>query len=283
MNCPICESSSKNFLKKYDYWILSCPNCRHQYVNINPSVVHAEMIYSDNYFEGGGDGYLNYLNESQIIRGHGQQYGRILKRYMIPGTVLDIGAAAGFILQGLVDEGWSGQGIEPNDKMANYARTELGLFVQTGTLEQLATDEKSFDLVTMIQVIPHFYNLRLALQIATDVTKPQGFWLIETWNRESLTAKIFGKNWHEYSPPSVLHWFSPDDLSNLAAQYGFTKVAIGKPEKWINGSHVKSLLRYKLQDVWFGKFFLAILNLIPDSLAIPYPAEDLFWILFQKS
>ncbi len=282
MNCPICGNYSKNFFKKYDYWILSCSNCSHQYVDINPSVVHTEMIYNDNYFEGGGDGYPNYLHESQIIRAHGRRYGRILKRYMIPGTVLDIGAAAGFILQGLFDEGWSGQGIEPNDKMANYASTQLGLPVQTGTLEQLAT-EKSFDLVTMIQVIPHFYNLRLALQIARDVTKPQGFWLIETWNRESLTAKIFGQNWHEYSPPSVLHWFSPDDLSNLAAQYGFTKVAIGKPEKWINGSHVKSLLRYKLQDLWMGKFFLPILNLIPDSLPIPYPAEDLFWILLQKT
>ncbi|MEI6332161.1 MAG: class I SAM-dependent methyltransferase [Pseudanabaena sp. ELA645] len=140
-----------------------------------------------------------------------------------------------------------------------------------------------YDLISMIQVISHFFDLQKALTTAAAMTNPNGYWLIETWNRESWTAKISGQNWHEYSPPSVLHWFSPQDLEQLAAQFGFHKIASGRPEKWINGAHVKSLLRYKLGRSPFGKLLSKMLGIIPDQLLIPYPAEDLFWILFQKS
>ena len=197
-----------------------------------------------------------------------------------------MGAAAGFILQGFLDCGWQGEGLEPNPRMADYARTELGLQVETGTLEELQT-QTHYDLLTTIQVVPHFFDLRQAFQAAGQLTKVGGFWLIETWNRNSWTARILGQNWHEYSPPSVLHWFSPAGLQQLAAQFGFQAVARGRPQKWINGGHAKSLLRYKLQDLklqdlWWGRLPTWCLNLVPDNFLIPYLADDLFWMLFQR-
>jgi hypothetical protein len=40
-------------------------------------------------------------------------------------------------------------------------------------------------------------------------------WIIETWNRDDWVARLLGRHWHEYSPPSVLHWFNPDGLRRL--------------------------------------------------------------------
>jgi hypothetical protein len=71
-------------------------------------------------------------------------------------------------------------------------------------------------------------------------------------------------------------------VQKLAAQYGFQLVAQGKPAKWINGAHVKSLLGYKLKQGSFSRWLLPLLGLIPDHLALPYPAEDLFWILLKR-
>ncbi|HAA27093.1 MAG TPA: methyltransferase, partial [Cyanobacteria bacterium UBA8553] len=245
---------------------------------------HTTTIYGDDYFYGGAAGYPDYLAEGWLIRQHGQRYGKLLSKYMNPGNMLDIGAAAGFILSGFVDYHWQGDGIEPNAQMAKFAQTQLGLNIQAGTLEMLSQvfGNRTYDLVTMIQVLPHFYDLHQALQSAATATKPDGYWLIETWNRNSLSAKLFGPQWHEYSPPSVLHWFSPQDLKMIAAQYGFEVIAQGRPQKWINGAHVKSLLGYKFDTIPGGQAFKALLKLIPDRLKIPYPAEDLFWMLFQK-
>lgn len=280
--CPICYQDSRPVFEKYGYWIRACHSCGHRFVDIAPTDTHAQQVYGDDYFEGGGAGYPDYLAEAELLRRHGKRYGVTLKRYMQPGRVLDIGSAAGFILQGLIDTGWQGSGIEPNDRVAAYAREQMGLSVQTGTLEDFSP-ENTYDLITFIQVLPHFYNLRQALAVAVEITAPEGYWLIETWNRSSWTARLLGQGWHEYSPPSVLHWFSPDDIALLGRQLGFRVVAKGRPAKWINGAHAKSLLRYKIQTSTLGRFLLPLLNLVPDRLSFPYPAEDLFWILLQKS
>jgi SAM-dependent methyltransferase len=283
-HCPICTHGSHRKFQKYGHWIQACDRCGHQFIESMPTVGHAEKVYGDGYFYGGAAGYPNYLAEGRLIRDHGRRYGKILARYMQAGTMLDVGAAAGFVLGGFIDHHWQGDGIEPNVQMAAFGREQLGINVQPGTLETLETalPGKTYDLVSMIQVLPHFYDLHQALQSAAAVTKREGYWLIETWNRDSLSAKVFGTGWHEYSPPSVLHWFSPDDLKLLAQQYGFKMVAQGRPQKWIAGAHVKSLLSYKFESMPGGRWLKGLLQLIPDRLRLPYPAEDLFWVLFQK-
>lgn len=246
---------------------------------------HVETVYGNGYFEGGGAGYPNYVAQKEILVNHGRQYGKLLTQYMTPGKMLDVGAAAGFILQGFMDYGWTGEGVEPNDAIAQYGRIHEDLPITTGSLESFpqGADGNCYDLVSMIQVIPHFYDLHQALANARALTKPGGFWLIETWNRKSIMARILGQQWHEYSPPSVLRWFAPSDLTALAANYGFERVASGRPQKWIRASHAKSLLRYKLKDLGLmGRLMSRLLVLIPGSLSIPYPSEDLMWVLYKK-
>ena len=86
----------------------------------------------------------------------------------------------------------AGRQVEPNFSMSEYARTQLGIQMITGSLEQLPLGQQ-FDLVSMIQVVAHFYDLRQALQKAADVTKPGGFWLIETWDRSRWVARLLAK------------------------------------------------------------------------------------------
>jgi SAM-dependent methyltransferase len=247
-----------------------------------PDADHVAHVYGDDYFEGGSAGYPDYLSESEILTSQGHRYAELMSRYLEAGTVLDVGAAAGFKLKGFVEKGWRGEGVEPNAKMADYARTQLHLTVRTGTLETFSSNTK-FDLVSMIQVVSHFLDPRSAFKAAQAVTKPGGFWLIETWNRESLTARIFRKHWHEYSPPSVLHWFSPDGLRQLAAEFGFREVSQGRPGKWISAKHAKSLVGYRMEATALARPFSGLMRLVPDRMGIPYPAEDLFWMIFQGS
>jgi SAM-dependent methyltransferase len=243
---------------------------------------HVERIYDDSYFLGGGAGYDDYFAEADLLTARARWYARRLRPFCSPGTVLDVGAAAGFLLHGFVQEGWAGLGIEPNARMATYAHTTLGLAVTQATLEGMP-ECGPFGLISMIQVLIHFVDPLKALESAARVTKPGGLWLVETWNRDSWTARWFGTPWHAYSPPSVLHWFSPAGLDALVGRFGFHLVARGRPSKWISGGHAKSLLRYHLQSSWVGRLASHVLDVIPDRLCIPYPAEDLFWALFQRA
>ena len=274
MNCPLCRSSSKTAFEIKGHTLLDCTNCGHRFADIAADEAHAATTYDDTYFSGGGAGYTDYLVEGEMLRGRGRMYAGKIVKYIKPGRMLDVGAAAGFILKGFTDEGWTGSGIEPNAAMAAYGRDELALDVRQGTLETFSSDQK-FDLVSMIQVAAHFYDPRKAFETAADLLNDEGHLLIETWNRDSISARIFGKNWHEYSPPSVLHWFSLAGLTAFLESIGFERVTYGRPSKKISGGHARSLLRYRLGDSF-------LLKLIPENINFPYPSEDLFWALYRK-
>jgi SAM-dependent methyltransferase len=282
MQCPVCNGAMAPLFLKHDDWICGCKDCGHRSAKIENRPEHVALVYGDEYFQGGGAGYSDYLAEQNILRNHGRRYGRLLRKYMAPGTVLDVGAAAGFILQGMIDEGWNGRGIEPNRQMSDHARARLSLRVETGSFESFQTEER-FDLVTLIQVVAHFPDLREAFRKAAEIIRPGGFCLIETWNRGSWTARIFGRHWHEYSPPSVLHWFTPATLRALAEPFGFREVARGRPAKWLNGAHALSLLTYKLGGSFPGRLLAGAGKLVPRNIPLPYLADDLFWMLFQKA
>ncbi|MCB1024699.1 MAG: class I SAM-dependent methyltransferase [Acidobacteria bacterium] len=278
MKCPICNSDSQRLFEVKKYWICDCLSCSHRFTELNPENDHVKKIYDDSYFNGGGAGYTNYLAESEILRRRGHWYSKLLSKYTKKGKVLDVGSAAGFVLKGMTETGWKGVGVEPNAKMAEYGRKKLGLEILTTSVENYSSDEK-FDAVTMIQVMAHFARPKEIFSHINQTLKNNGHLLIETWNRKSLSEKIFGTKWHEYSPPSVLHFFSDEGIENLAKQHGYKRIAAGRPSKWISGSHAKSLIAYKFGE---RSIITKLFSLIPNRMNFPYPAEDLFWVLYQK-
>jgi SAM-dependent methyltransferase len=279
--CAICAGVGRPLFTACGYEVLGCENCGHRYSTPEDRADHVTRVYGDDYFFGGGAGYADYLREADILRERGASYARLLRRHVGTGLLLDVGAAAGFVLEGFLSEGWKGRGVEPNARMCALANERLGNLVEAGTLESFDSAER-FDLVSMIQVVAHFNDPRRALARAAELTRPGGVWLIETWDRTSWTARAFGRHWHEYSPPSVLHWFSHDGLRRLAESLGFVQIASGRPRRWIDLGHARSLLEYKLGGGAL-RHLLRPLRALPRSLRLPYPGADLFWAAFRDT
>jgi len=282
MNCTVCdnEGSSTMFIKN-NFPIVECNRCKHAFTAYIPTPEKIREIYSDDYFFKGGTGYANYILEKNMLIKRGEYYARKVSNLVMGGNMLDVGAAAGFILKGFENKGWHGMGIEPNKSMVDFARKEVEVNVQQGTLETMDTEEK-FDLISIIQVMAHLYNLNKSLKRINFFLKPKGYVLIETWDKDSVTAKLFGKHWHEYSPPATLNYFSRKSLERLMNKHKFKLVKQGTPRKSINSSHAKSLIQHKLSESKSLRLLKPFTYLIPGNLILPYPSEDLFWALYQK-
>jgi 2-polyprenyl-3-methyl-5-hydroxy-6-metoxy-1,4-benzoquinol methylase len=281
MNCQVCGGTASFAFTKNEYKIMRCDNCHHHFTDLLVTSEKVNEIYSDKYFFGGEEGYPDYLLEKDMLIHHGEYYARKIRRFVELGKVLDVGAAAGFLLKGFENIGWKGTGIEPNAKMVDYAKRILGIDMRQGILETVNLDMK-FDLILIIQVIAHLSDLNRSILNVSNLLEDKGFVLIETWNRSSLTANLFGKSWHEYSPPSTLNFFSKRTLDLLMKKHNFHKVSSGRPKKQIISNHAKSLLKHKMTDSGILKSLSGMAGLIPDNVLLPYPAEDLFWALFQK-
>ena len=281
--CPVCRFKHSNPLMKDEsqYRILSCGNCKHEYLDFEPRSDHVSNIYSDDYFNGGKDGYPDYIQLEPLLIKRGGYYANIIRRFMKPGRMLDIGCGSGFLMKGFRDNGWEVKGVEPNRRMASYGIAKFNLDISVSPFEAYS-DQNLFDLIAMIQVIAHFYDVRSCIENASRLLKTNGLLLIETWNRDSLTAKIMGNAWHEYSPPSVVNWFTPSSLTMLAKQYGFKCITFKRTLKKIQMGQAKLLLSSKSKQSVIVEIAEKIANLIPDKTELIYPGDDLFYILFKK-
>jgi hypothetical protein len=276
-DCPVCANATRRLFEVRGYWLRHCNSCRHRLFELIPRPDHAQSVYGDSYFDGGGAGYADYLAEADLLIRRGARYAALAARHAEPGTMLDVGAAAGFLAEGFRCAGWRPEGVEPNARMASLANSRYGIAMHTGTLETLRAS-RTYDLVTMIQVVAHFHDLRRAAQVTSQLTRSGGLWLVETWDSASLSARLFGKYWHEYNPPSVLHCFSKASLARMAEQVDFRAIADGRMLKRIAWGHARSLLSHQLGSPAVDR----ILGAVPGHFTLPYPSEDLFWMLFRK-
>jgi len=279
ISCECCGGRSSPYRRIREYTYRRCASCGYLFLDGDPSREQLDL-YGDAYFEGGGAGYEDYTSEETLLRESGSWYAQRLQRFMPATCLLDVGCAAGYLMAGFAQHEWTCAGVEPNARMASIARAQ-GFHVHEGALESIASLER-FDLISMIQVVAHFYDLHSAFRAASDAAAPNGSWLVETWNARSLTARFLGAQWHEFSPPSVLRIFTPAALDALAARYGFFPVAGGRPRKRILAEHAKSLLAAKARDGRLMRALAAAARVIPDKTRIPYPGEDLFWRLYRR-
>ncbi|NUN15450.1 MAG: class I SAM-dependent methyltransferase [Myxococcales bacterium] len=238
-------------------------------------------VYGDHYFSGGQGGYPDYLRDGSMLRERGQMYADIVAGHTVAGRVVDIGCAAGFVLGGFIDRGWTGTGVEPNPQMAAYAQQRLGLDVVCAPVE-MAEIPGPFNVVSMIQVLPHLIDPLGVVRSLVRRLPFGGLLLVETWDRNSTAARLWGQRWHEYDPPRVLHWFDRPGLADMMARVGLSRIDEGQPQRYITALHARSLMEHTLGSGMAAKALTAPLRLFPERFRLRYPMDDLFWMLFQK-
>jgi SAM-dependent methyltransferase len=280
--CPVCEAPTVLRFTMGDAPIRECRSCGHGFADYQADERHLSTVYGDDYFSAVGPGYPDYLSESDLLQRHGRRYGAILRRYAPHGRVLDVGSAAGFIAAGMRDTGLVVAGLEPNGSMARYACEILGLPTLNDCLENLGS-VAAFDVVSMIQVVAHFVDPRRAFASAARVTRPGGYWLIEGWKTDSLVVRLLGKRWHDYNPPSVLHYFTMKSLDLLASEFGFLRVATGRPRKLISAAHAAGLFEFLGPRSSMFRVAAKMTRRIPRRLVLPYPGDDIFWAIYESS
>lgn len=78
-----------------------------------PSLLSGETIFGGEHLCNGGAGHTNYFDEADLLRAHGTRCGRFLAR-VGARRVLEVSAAAGFIMRGMIEADRGAVGMEPN-------------------------------------------------------------------------------------------------------------------------------------------------------------------------
>jgi len=274
--CPLCgEGACSPALVTDGVAILECQRCGLAFRPDRPDDATIKTLYGPEYFVGGSGQYLDYLADEWIHRRQARYYLRQLARFRwTSGTLLDVGCAAGFLLDEARQAGWRVEGCDVSAYMARHAHEVLGLPVREG--EFLAQDYAagSVDVVTLLSVLGHLPDPRGVERRLHELVRPGGLALVEAWDRGSLFARMCGRRWHEWNPRYVLYYFTRRALRRLFDGSRWRLVSCRASVKWISvrrGLHVLGPTDRTAR----ASGPLA-------NLAVPYMAGDLVLAAFER-
>ena len=229
--CPVCGSGRSTPVWDEDgYQLVRCAGCDLTFLGNPPDEEALRALYS---FE--GEFHTQYADGSQADPSERKAYQAhldLMEAEQAPGELLDIGCAAGHFLVEARSRGWSAHGVELNPDTSRIARERFGLDVTTGMADDPALEGRTFDAVTLWDVIEHVPDPVGLLESAHRLLSPTGRLWLATPNIDGLfpqaSLKVAGRvgRWPHPEPPYHLVQFSVDTIRSTLARAGFRTIAV---------------------------------------------------------
>jgi 2-polyprenyl-3-methyl-5-hydroxy-6-metoxy-1,4-benzoquinol methylase len=232
-NCPICDKSIfedyieciDNTVSKENFKIVECENCNFKFTNPRPNEDEIGEYYKS-------ETYISHTNTNKGIIAKLYQLVRkqtlksklsILNKLDVSKkSVLDIGCGTGMFLEVCKNNGWSIDGIEPDDDARNLAERHLNKKIEKNILESF--NSNTFDIITMWHVLEHVHRLNETIEWIQNCLNFGGYLIIAVPNYKSKDAQEFKENWAAYDLPRHLYHFSQDSIYQLMTKNNFELV-----------------------------------------------------------
>jgi SAM-dependent methyltransferase len=279
-NCPSCGSSELNDffqqnvidpITEEKFHILSCKSCGVAFTSPFPS--NMELYYPSQYR---GYGPLVTWVLQTFYKYHISKWNQLFDS---PGTALEIGCGAGFMLAPLSRMGWHVKGLERTEAMAAHAREKLGLDVTSEDLSDLPA-EQTYDLIIIFNVLEHLDDPYTTLKTSAKHLNPGGKIVISVPNFCSFQARFAGPYWLHLDPPRHLFHFTPESLEVILSHAGLKSQSTSyisfehDPYGWIESiinkltGHQNSITLFLMGLKPFG-FRVFLSSLAAILLAVP--------------
>jgi SAM-dependent methyltransferase len=177
--CPLCAGTAIGYLhtrSSHDQeWALArCASCGLHFTDPTPTDSQIREFYS-------GDFHSELRRAGATERVFGERFRRYvdwIEAFVPSGRALDVGCATGLLPKLLRDRGYAAEGLELHPETANWGAAHYGVPIRSGGIELVASEEDSFDLVTLTEVVEHTPNPLEFLQAVHRLLKHRGYALV---------------------------------------------------------------------------------------------------------
>lgn len=256
--------------------IVRCNNCGYIYANPRWSDDHLLDAYTavqdDTYVKERQGRELTFSKHLQAMEKRiGKANGR---------SLLDVGAYVGIFVETAVAAGWDAVGVEPSSWAAAEAQ-KSGVPVIRGTQDSPELDGKTFDVVTMWDVIEHVDDPSGEMAKAYEKLKPNGWLVVHTMDVDSLAAKLLKSRWPWYMDMHI-HYFSQRTMRQMLEQNGYEVVWSGVQGRYLTMSYLGT--RVTAWHSGLGKIVSGVIDgLGLGKTAVPINFGDLFTVYARKA
>jgi 2-polyprenyl-3-methyl-5-hydroxy-6-metoxy-1,4-benzoquinol methylase len=232
--CPVCGYTvSETYLACTDYTVSGeiftlekCKNCNFVYTNPRPGEKQISRYYQSADYVSHNDTNKGLINKVyHVVRKKTlADKLRLINKIHARGKLLDIGCGTGAFLQVCKNDGWTVNGIEPDEGARAMAQIKLGATIERDILTSFS--EEKFNVITLWHVLEHVHQLNETVEKIENLLSLGGKVVIAVPNINSYDAKHFGKYWAAYDIPKHLYHFSRETLELLMKKHGIKLVEV---------------------------------------------------------
>ncbi len=224
--CKLCGASTEPMMAHNGFAIVRCNECGFMFAIIPPDCDLSAVYADDAYWNGGREyGYPDYEQAWRDARRLSLSRLNHLGQINRPGKMLEIGCAAGYFLREAQSRGWQVYGIELSPMMRKRSEELLGCGVFS-SLREAADCGLRFECVAMFEVIEHLDDPLAFAREVRSLMSPGATLVLSTPNFAAPAALRSPGNYHWFSPPAHVSYFTAATLRACIERAGFEAVQV---------------------------------------------------------
>jgi len=286
VTCDCCDATNPKDLMQVRCYasqellnVVSCVNCGLVFLSPKPDKSKGLAYFDNAYSQAEGfEDHSYYINHEAIFERNKNRFKLIDGLKTDGKKILDFGAGQGHFVKVAQDKGWHATGLELSEQAIIAAKKNFDIRLLDST-DKLG--DNKFDVITLWDVIEHLEYPKEILVMLSKFLKPDGYFIIETSNIDSLDYLANKKKWG-YWHIDHYFYFSEKTLKLLLDNIGFKTVKDGT----VIYSHEKSISKTfdKIKRIFTnpGQF---IINLKKRLLAFKYknmPSNSLMTVVATR-
>ncbi len=230
--CCLCGGARGRVLYELSRPVFKCESCG----VVQATQKQGAEPYTESYYRGGV--YADYLRDRVAIHRNASRILPKLERTVQGRMLLDIGCATGFFLEVAKTRGWTVRGLEVSKYASEYARRELGLVVDTGSITLPPAGFPKFDVITLWDTLEHLDRPDQALSNIHDLLRPGGVLALSTGDYGSLLRRLAGEKWRLFGDPTHNFFFDERTLTQLLRREKLQVLQVVRTGKWVSLSMI---------------------------------------------
>jgi len=222
-SCIFCHLESNEIvIEENGYYGKKCPNCNLIYTTPRPKLDEIIDFYGHDHSNISAQEHIEDKFVKQLYAKHNLNH---MRHYVKGGTMLEIGAGAGYFLKIAKEYGYEVYGIELNEKQAIFIQNGLNVQCESTPLSDKSFGNKKFDIIYHCDVISHFYDPIAEFVKTKSKLNNNGYIIFETGNLSDVEKKYY-KYLKHFQYPDHLFFFGDKNIKILLEQTGFELIKI---------------------------------------------------------